>query len=65
LSFKKDAKSVQGMGYTLNEFAHAMLKLQNKGYHNINLVTPTYFTPQIVSSLIIAEVMNQLKHSNY
>jgi putative pyruvate formate lyase activating enzyme len=28
-----------------------MLKLQNQGCHNINLVTPTHFTPQIVAAL--------------
>ena len=39
---------------SITELAHAMLKLQNQGCHNINLVTPTHFTPQIVSSLILA-----------
>jgi putative pyruvate formate lyase activating enzyme len=31
-----------------------MLSLQRKGCHNINLVTPTHFSPQIVDALIIA-----------
>ena len=31
-----------------------MLKLQQRGCHNINFVTPTHFTAQIVEALIIA-----------
>jgi putative pyruvate formate lyase activating enzyme len=31
-----------------------MLKLQEIGCHNVNLVTPTHFTPQIVEALVIA-----------
>jgi len=31
-----------------------MLKLQQHGCHNINFVTPTHFTPQIVDALILA-----------
>ena len=34
--------------------ARAMLQLQQRGCHNINLVTPTHFTPQIVDALILA-----------
>jgi putative pyruvate formate lyase activating enzyme len=36
------------------ELASAMLQLQQRGCHNINLVTPTHFTPQIVDALILA-----------
>jgi len=36
------------------ELADCMLSLQNRGCHNINLVTPTHFTPQIVKALKIA-----------
>ena len=36
------------------ELASAMLQLQIRGCHNINLVTPTHFTPQIVDTLILA-----------
>ncbi len=39
---------------TIEELVSEMLKLQNRGCHNINLVTPTHFTPQIVSALVIA-----------
>lgn len=43
-----------GREISLEELAESMLALQNRGCHNINLVTPTHFTPQIVSALIIA-----------
>ena len=34
--------------------AKAMINLQMRGCHNINFVTPTHFTPQIVEALILA-----------
>lgn len=43
-----------GREVSIQELAESMLALQNRGCHNINLVTPTHFTPQIVSALIIA-----------
>ncbi len=45
-----------GYGYVMTEaeLAASMIKLQNRGCHNINLVTPTHFTPQIVKALKIA-----------
>jgi len=43
-----------GYSVTINELAESMLKLQNIGCHNINLVTPTHFTPQIIDALYIA-----------
>lgn len=36
------------------ELAQIMLKLQNLGCHNINLVTPTHVIPQIIKALLIA-----------
>lgn len=36
------------------QLAGSMLQLQQRGCHNINLVTPTHFTPQIVDALILA-----------
>jgi putative pyruvate formate lyase activating enzyme len=33
------------------ELAEAMLSLQDRGCHNINLVTPTHFVPQILAAL--------------
>ncbi len=45
-----------GIGHevTIEELASIMIYLQNRGCHNINFVTPTHFTPQIVDALIIA-----------
>lgn len=40
-----------GQRVTEEEFARCMLSLQERGCHNINLVTPTHFTPQIVKAL--------------
>jgi len=34
--------------------ADYMLRLQNMGCHNINLVTPTHFTPQLVKAINVA-----------
>lgn len=38
----------------VEELARMMLKLQKKGCHNINFVTPTHFTPQILHAIEIA-----------
>ncbi len=45
-----------GMGekISIENLARAILKLQQRGCHNINLVTPTHFTAQIVDALILA-----------
>ena len=45
-----------GYGRVTSEEAAAgyALELQNKGCHNINLVTPTHFTPQLVKTIKIA-----------
>ena len=43
-----------GQNINIDHLAEAMLQLQNRGCHNINLVTPTHFTPQIVGALISA-----------
>jgi len=48
------SKLSSGYSVTINELAESMLKLQNIGCHNINLVTPTHFTPQIIDALSIA-----------
>jgi putative pyruvate formate lyase activating enzyme len=44
----------QGRLMTEEELAQSMLRLQKMGCHNINFVTPTHFTPQIVKALRIA-----------
>lgn len=44
----------QGKTISEEDLAEIMLKLQKKGAHNINLVTPTHFLPQILKALLIA-----------
>jgi putative pyruvate formate lyase activating enzyme len=39
----------------IDELADCMLELQKKGAHNINLVTPTHFVPQVIESLVCAK----------
>ncbi len=48
--------SQYGYGYeiSIEELARYMLELQHRGAHNINLVTPTHFVPQIVEALSVA-----------
>lgn len=48
--------SQKNLGYTLSEekLAGIMLTLQANGCHNINFVTPTHFTPQILKAVFIA-----------
>lgn len=43
-----------GNRISIDELANIMISLQSRGCHNINLVTPTHFVPQIVEALIIA-----------
>lgn len=45
-----------GMGkeISIEEFARAMLLLQRQGCHNINIVTPTHFLPQILAAMELA-----------
>lgn len=40
-----------GKEYTVDELAEQLKKLEASGVHNINLVTPTHYTPQIASVL--------------
>lgn len=44
----------EGRKVSIEELAGIMLTLQKMGCHNINLVTPTHYIPQIVSALVIA-----------
>lgn len=48
--------SIQGRGQThsIDELAQIMLHLQSIGCHNINVVTPTHYSPHIVKALDIA-----------
>lgn len=43
-----------GVATNSDQVAEMMLVLQEKGCHNINFVTPTHFTPQIVEAIAIA-----------
>ncbi|MDI6899708.1 MAG: radical SAM protein [Methanolinea sp.] len=43
-----------GREVSCEELAQIMLRLQDRGCHNINFVTPTHFVPQIVRSVSIA-----------
>lgn len=44
----------RGTSVSIDELVRIMIGLQNSGCHNINFVTPTHFTPQIVDALIVA-----------
>lgn len=45
--------SAQGKGFelTVSELAQTFLRMQDMGAHNVNLVSPTHFVPQIVKAL--------------
>ena len=44
----------QGKEVSIEELARFMLLLQEEGCHNLNLVTPTHFLPQILLALVAA-----------
>jgi putative pyruvate formate lyase activating enzyme len=44
----------QGSEVSIQELAAYMITLQDGGCHNINVVTPTHYAPQVVSALVIA-----------
>ncbi|MDD5613878.1 MAG: radical SAM protein, partial [Candidatus Omnitrophica bacterium] len=44
----------EGKEVSEKELAQIMLELHNKGSHNINLVTPTHFLPQIIRAICLA-----------
>lgn len=44
----------EGVVYSIEDLASAMLKLQSMGVHNINLVTPEHYLPHILLALDIA-----------
>ena len=43
-----------GSPYSLDKLAETMLSLQEQGCHNINLVSPTHFLPNIIKALKLA-----------
>jgi uncharacterized Fe-S radical SAM superfamily protein PflX len=44
----------EGVDVTAAELARIMLRLQEEGCHNINLVTPEHVVPQILEALLLA-----------
>ena len=46
--------TAQGEEVTAAQLAEMMLSLQQAGCHNINLVTPDHFVPQILEALVVA-----------
>lgn len=44
-----------GQEAEIKDLARMMINLQNQGCHNINFVSPTIWTPQILKALIIAK----------
>lgn len=51
---RKISRGIAGSLKTLTDLVDIFLKLQNKGAHNINLVTPTHYVPSIVEAVKIA-----------
>ena len=50
------SKNHVGREITVEEFSNICIGLQKKGAHNINLVTPTHYVPQIVEGLKLAKI---------
>lgn len=50
----KISRELKGKQIGVNRLAEIFLELQSKGVHNINLVTPSHFSPQIIQALDIA-----------
>lgn len=48
------SRGKHGEKASLEQLARIMLALQDRGCHNINLVTPSHYVPQIVAALAIA-----------
>lgn len=47
----------EGDEYEIEDLAKMMIYLQNLGAHNINLVTPTHYSPHILLAIAIAKEM--------
>ncbi|MBQ9766485.1 MAG: radical SAM protein [Lachnospiraceae bacterium] len=52
----KIAAGKLGRAMSVSELAEAFLSLQEQGCHNINLVTPSHYVPQIAQALRLAEL---------
>lgn len=51
----KISKEHRGRSVSVDELCKIFLDLQTQGAHNINLVTPTHYIPQIAEALIMAK----------
>lgn len=51
------SRGSQGKEISVIRLAEIFMELQEKGAHNINLVTPTHFVPQIIEALRISRKM--------
>ncbi len=49
--------SADGLAYPAGALAEAMVRLQDRGCHNINFVTPTHYVPQLVRAVSLAAEM--------
>lgn len=49
------SQEFNGKYISIERLSEIFLELQNKGAHNINLVTPTHYVPQIIEALDIAK----------
>lgn len=49
------AHAQRGIGITVERLAEIFLELQEKGANNINLVTPTHYTPEIIRAVGLAK----------
>lgn len=43
-----------GHKMSISQLARVFIEIQNSGCHNLNLVTPTHFVPQIIEALVLA-----------
>ena len=49
------SRGISGKCISVEKLAEIMLKLQNDGAHNINLVTPTHYVPSIIAAVKLAK----------
>jgi putative pyruvate formate lyase activating enzyme len=49
------SQNARGSNMTIRELAKTFMELERKGVHNINLVTPSHFVPQIAEAIKIAK----------
>ena len=48
------SQDIEGIEVSPEDLAAMMLDLQNRGCHNINLITPEHVVPQILEALPLA-----------